>query len=72
MSKRYIFDGDDIRFRKSKTSVWAVIRRILMFCVAYLSLSVLYDVILAIIRRTGCMQRSIRSWRERSRCFRMW
>lgn len=52
MSKRYIFDGDDIRFRKIKTSVWAVIRRILMFFVASLSLAVLYYVIFALIFST--------------------
>ena len=40
MSSRYIFDKDGIRFRRKKTSVWAVVRRILMFFVASLSLAV--------------------------------
>lgn len=48
----YIFDDNDIRFRKSKTSVWAVIRRILMFFVASVSLAVLYYVIFALIFST--------------------
>ena len=41
MSSRYIFDKDDIRFRKTKTSVWAVVRKILMFFVASVSMAVL-------------------------------
>lgn len=48
----YIFDDNDIRFRKNKTSVWAVIRRILMFFVASVSLAVLYYVIFALIFST--------------------
>jgi hypothetical protein len=52
MSPNYIFDDNDIRFRKKKTSVWAVIRRILMFFVASLSMAVLYYVIFALIFST--------------------
>ena len=52
MSSNYIFDKDDIRFRKKKTSVWAVIRRILMFFVASVSMAVLYYVIFALIFST--------------------
>lgn len=52
MSSRYIFDKDDIRFRKKKTSVWAVVRRILMFFVASVSLAVLYYVIFALVFST--------------------
>lgn len=52
MSSRYIFDRNDIRFRKKKTSVWAVVRRILMFFVASLSLAVLYYVIFALVFST--------------------
>lgn len=48
----YIFDDNDIRFRKNKTSVWAVIRRMLMFFVASVSLAVLYYVIFALIFST--------------------
>ena len=52
MSSNYIFDKDDIRFRKKKTSVWAVIRRILMFFVASVSMAILYYVIFALIFST--------------------
>ena len=52
MSSRYIFDWDGIRFRRKKTSVWAVIRRILMFFVASLSMAVLYYIIFSLIFST--------------------
>ena len=52
MSRNYVFDKDDIRFRKNKTSVWAVIRKILMFFVASVSMAVLYYVIFALIFST--------------------
>lgn len=52
MSGNYIFDKDDIRFRRKKTSVWAVIRRILMFFVASVSMAILYYVIFALIFST--------------------
>ena len=52
MSRNYVFDNDDIRFRKNKTSVWAVIRKILMFFVASVSMAVLYYVIFALVFST--------------------
>ena len=52
MSSRYIFDKDGIRFRRKKTSVWAVVRRILMFFVASVSMAVLYYVIFSLIFST--------------------
>lgn len=52
MSSRYIFDKDNIRFRKKKTSVWAVVRRILMFFVASVSMAVLYYVLFALVFST--------------------
>jgi hypothetical protein len=52
MSRNYIFDDNDIKFRKRKTSVWAVIRRILMFFVASLSMAVLYYVLFALVFST--------------------
>lgn len=52
MNGNYIFDKDDIRFRKKKTSVWAVIRRILMFFVASVSMAVLYYVLFALVFST--------------------
>lgn len=52
MRSRYIFDDDGIKFRKKKTSVWAVIRRILMFFVASVSLALVYYVIFALVFST--------------------
>lgn len=52
MNSNYIFDKDNIRFRKKKTSVWAVVRRILMFFVASVSMAVLYYVIFSLIFST--------------------
>lgn len=52
MSSNYIFDDNDIRFRKKKTSVWAVIRRILMFFVASVSMAILYYILFALVFST--------------------
>ena len=52
MGSNYIFDTDDIRFRKKKTSVWAVLRMILVFFVASVSMAVLYYVIFSLIFST--------------------
>ena len=52
MNRNYIFDDDGISFRKIKTSVWAVIRRILVFFVASVSMAVLYYVIFALVFST--------------------
>ena len=52
MSSRYIFDKENFKFRKAKTSVWAVIRKILMFFVGTLSMAVLYYVIFALVFST--------------------
>lgn len=52
MSSQYIFDKDNFKFRKAKTSVWAVIRKILMFFVGTLSMAVLYYVIFALVFST--------------------
>lgn len=51
MSSQYIFDKD-FKFRKQKTSVWAILRKMLMFFVATLSMAVLYYVIFALIFST--------------------
>lgn len=56
MSKGYIFDKD-LKFRKARTSVWAVLRRILMFFVATISLAVLYYVIFALFFSTDTEKR---------------
>ena len=57
MSSQYVFDKDDIKFRKKRTSVWAVIRRILVFFVATASMAVLYYVIFSLFFSTDEEQR---------------
>ena len=57
MSSQYIFDKDDIKFRKKRTSVWAVLRRILVFFVATASMAVLYYLIFALFFSTEEQQR---------------
>ena len=44
MSSQYIVDKD-FRFKKEKASVWTVIRRILMFFVATISLAIVYYIL---------------------------
>jgi hypothetical protein len=51
MSSRFIVDKD-FKFKEEKASVWTVIRRILMFFVATLSLAVVYYVVFALIFST--------------------
>jgi hypothetical protein len=57
MSSQYIFDKDDIKFNKKRTSVWAVVRRILVFFVATASMAVLYYLIFALFFSTEQQQR---------------
>lgn len=57
MSSQYIFDKDNIKFRKKRTSVWAVLRRILVFFVATASMAVLYYLIFALFFSTDEQQR---------------
>ncbi len=52
MRNQYIFDKDNIRFRKKRTSVWAVLRKILVFFVATASMAVVYYLIAALIFST--------------------
>ena len=52
MNRNYIFDKDNIRFRKAKVSVWGVLRAILLFFVSTVSMSVLYYVIFALVFST--------------------
>lgn len=51
MSSQYIFDRD-FRFRKDKTSVWTIVRKILLFFLTTLSLAILYYVIFALVFNT--------------------
>ena len=57
MNSQYIFDKDDIKFRKKRTSVWAVIRKILVFFVATVSMAVLYYAVFAVFFSTDEEQR---------------
>lgn len=57
MNSHYIFDKDDIKFRKKRTSVWAVIRRILVFFVATVSIAILYYAVFALFFSTEEEQR---------------
>lgn len=52
MSSNYIFDRDDIRFRKKKTSVWSVVRAILVFIAASASMAILYYMIFSLVFST--------------------
>ena len=54
---QYEYDREDFRFRKTRTSVWAVIRKILMFFVATLSLALVYYVIFALVFSTDAEQK---------------
>lgn len=57
MNSQYIFDGKDIKFRKKRTSVWAVLRKILVFFVATASMAVVYYLIAALIFSTDEQKR---------------
>lgn len=57
MNSQYIFDKDNIKFRKKRTSVWAVIRKILVFFVATVSMAILYYAIFALFFSTEEEQR---------------
>jgi hypothetical protein len=57
MRNQYIFDKDNIKFRKKRTSVWAVLRKILVFFVATASMAVVYYLIAALIFSTDEQKR---------------
>ena len=52
MSGQYVFDEDNVRFRKVKVSFWAILRKILLLLVASLSMAVLYYIVLALFVST--------------------
>ena len=53
MRNQYIFDKDNVRFRKARTSVWTVIRRVLMFFVASVSMAILYYLVVSLFVNAG-------------------
>jgi hypothetical protein len=57
MNSQYIFDKDDIKFRKRKTSAWAVIRKVLVFFVATVSMAVVYYGVFALVFSSEQQQR---------------
>ena len=56
---QYVFDKNDFKFRKVRTSAWTMVRKILMFFVASLSMAVLYYVVVALLFSTD-QERSLR------------
>lgn len=57
MSSQYTFDKENYKFKKEKMSVWAVLRRILMFFVASLSLAVVYYIVFSLVFSTDTEKR---------------
>lgn len=57
MNSQYIFDNDNIKFKKNRTSVWAVLRKILVFFVSTASMAVLYYLIFALFFSNDQQQR---------------
>ena len=54
---QYIYDKNEFRFKKARTSVWAVIRKILVFFVITIALAFLYYVLFALVFSTDTEQR---------------
>ena len=54
---QYIYDKNEFRFKKARTSVWAVIRKILVFFVITIALAFLYYVLFALVFSTETEQR---------------
>lgn len=57
MDKGYIFDRDSVKFRRAKTSVRKKVRRISVFILATMSMSVLYYVIFSLFFSTETERR---------------
>lgn len=52
MSSQYIFDKDNFSFRKVRTSAWAVLRKVLVFFIATISLTVVYYIVFSLFIST--------------------
>ena len=52
MAKQYEFDKKEFKFRKSRMSLWAVLRKAFMWFIASLSMAVLYYVLFALFFST--------------------
>lgn len=57
MSQDYFFDRSDINVKKKKRSVWTVLRKVMVFFIATMSVAVIYYIIFALIFSTGEEQR---------------
>ncbi len=57
MDEKYIFDKDKMRFRKEKTSVGKLLRRVLRLFLASVSIAVLYYVVFALLFNTDTERR---------------
>ena len=57
MDEKYIFDRDNMRFRKEKTSVWRMMRRIFRLFLASVSIAVLYYAVFALLFNTDTERR---------------
>ena len=53
MRNQYVFDKSSAQFRKVKTSVWAVLGKVLTLIVASISMAVLYYLVFALFVSTG-------------------
>ena len=49
MNENYVFDKDNVRFRKEGTSFGKIVKRIVAFFLASLSIAVVYYAIFALI-----------------------
>jgi len=52
MSRQYIYDEGKVKFDKEKTSTWTVVRKILLFFVASISMAILYYMLFALVFST--------------------
>ena len=52
MSRQYIYDEGKVKFDKEKTSTWTVLRKILLFFVASISMAILYYMLFALVFST--------------------
>ena len=57
MDGGYIYDGENVRFRKMKTPIRKRIRRVLLLFVASLSLTVIYYIVFALFFSTQAESR---------------
>ncbi len=57
MDSNYVFDKDNVRFRKEKPSVMKILRKIFRFFLMSVTLAVVYYVIFALLFNTDTERR---------------